>query len=179
MWYSLCLHLRQCCCRPFRRRWRTLLPYWRRHRAVIYDGLSRRQSAHNRRQRRSQDFCLGGTRYIFRHLSGSRPHSVGGGVAEMLRDLRASDQIQWGGGVVANIFPVNKSITFPRFRDILFYIFGPPADDPPFMETHGNSGTLPRSAYTFKPRNNINLFRKKTFTKSLGGMTPLPPWLRH
>ena len=31
-------------------------------------------------QRRSQDFGLGGaTRYIFCHLSGSRPHSVGGG----------------------------------------------------------------------------------------------------
>ena len=30
VWYSvLCLHRRQCCCRPFRRRWRTLLPYWR------------------------------------------------------------------------------------------------------------------------------------------------------
>ena len=37
------------------------------------------------------------------------------------------------------------------------------------------------SAYTFKPRNDINSFRKKTFNKSLGGaMAPLaPPWLRH
>ena len=42
------------------------------------------------------------------------------------------------------------------------------------MDTRGNSGTLPMSAYTFKPRNNINSFRKKTFTKSLGG--PWPPW---
>ena len=44
-------------------------------------------------------FWGGATRYIFRHLSGSRP-------------------LQWGGGVVADIFPVDKSITFPRFRDI-------------------------------------------------------------
>ena len=29
VWYSLRLHLHQCCCRPFRRRWHTLLPYWR------------------------------------------------------------------------------------------------------------------------------------------------------
>ena len=29
VWYSVWLHRRQCCCRPFRRRWRTLLPYWR------------------------------------------------------------------------------------------------------------------------------------------------------
>ena len=40
------------------------------------------------------------TRYIFRHLSGSRPHSV-------------------GGGVVADIFPASKSITFTRFLGIL------------------------------------------------------------
>ena len=29
VWYSLCLHRRQCCCQPFRRRGRTLLPYCR------------------------------------------------------------------------------------------------------------------------------------------------------
>ena len=44
------------------------------------------------------------------------------------------------------------------------------------MDTRGNSGTLFMSAYTFKPRTNINSFREKTFTKSLGGaMAPLPP----
>ena len=75
-------------------------------------------------------------------------------------------QIQWG-GVVAEIVPVDKSITFPRFRDI----FGPPADHPPFVDTSANSGSLSSSAYTFKPRNNINSFQKKTFTKSLGGAT--------
>ena len=49
------------------------------------------------------------------------------------------------------------------------------------MDTHANSGTLSRSAYTFKPRNNIDSFQKKTFTKSLGGPWPPcpPPWLRH
>ena len=86
-----------------------------------------------------------------------------------------------GGGVVAEVFPVHKSITFPRFRDIFFTFFGPPADHPPFVDIHGNSGTLPTSAYAFKPRNNINSFREKTFTESLGGHGPRapPPWLRH
>ena len=43
------------------------------------------------------------------------------------------------------------------------------------MDTHANSGTIHRSAYTFKPRNNINSFQKKTLTKSLGGGA-WPPW---
>ena len=48
------------------------------------------------------------------------------------------------------------------------------------MDTHGNSGTLPRSANALKPRNNINSFQKKTFTNSFGGAwPPCPPWLRH
>ena len=81
-----------------------------------------------------------------------------------------------GGGVVAEIFPVNKSLTFPRFRDI----FGAFSGHLPIIRRlwtlAENSGTLPMSAYTFKPRNNINSFRKKTFTKSLGGaMAPLAP----
>ena len=49
---------------------------------------------------------------------------------------------------------------------------GTPADHPPFMDTHADSGTLPRSAYTFKARNNINSFQNKTFAKSLGGHGP-------
>ena len=55
-------------------------------------------------------------------------------------------------------------------------ISGGPGDHPPFMETRGNSGTLGRSAYTFKECNNINSLEKKTFTKSLGGAWP--PWPR-
>ena len=44
-----------------------------------------------------------------------------------------SDSVGGGGGVVADIFPVNKSISLPRFPDI----FGTFSDHPPFMDTHG------------------------------------------
>ena len=119
------------------------------------------------RQRRSHDFFFGGaTRYIFVTSPGADRIQWGGVVAEIFRDLNYRIGFGGGGGVA----DVNKSITFPRFRDI----FGPPADHQPFMDTRGNSGTLPMSACTFKPRNNINSFRIKTFTKSLGG--PWPPW---
>ena len=70
-----------------------------------------------------------------------------------------------GGGGSSRNFPVQKSITFPRFREIV----GPPAAHPPFMVTHGNSGTLPASAYTFKPRNNINSFQEKNIYQKFGG----------
>ena len=50
-----------------------------------------------------------------------------------------------------------------------------PADHPPFMDTHGYSGRLARSPYTFKERNNINSLQKKTFTKSWGAWPPGPP----
>ena len=41
----------------------------------------------------------GATRYIFRHLFGSRPHSVGGGVvAENFRDLNYRIRFSGGGG---------------------------------------------------------------------------------
>ena len=46
----------------------------------------------------------------------------------------------------------------------LVYISGGPGDHPPFLETHANSGTLGRSAYTFKGRNNINSLEKKQGT---------------
>ena len=92
----------------------------------------------------------------------------GGVVAEIFRDLNYQIAFSEGGG--------GSSRNFSRYT-----IFGPPADHPPFMDTRGNSGTLPMSAYTFKPCNNINSFRKKHFTKSLGGPWPPwpPPWLRH
>ena len=67
-----------------------------------------------RRQRRSQDFCLGGPPGTFFVISpGSRPHSVGGGgvVAEIFRDLVYPVRFS-GGGVVAEIFRVNKSVAF-------------------------------------------------------------------
>ena len=61
-----------------------------------------------------------------------------------------------------------------------FDISGKPGDHPSFLETHGNSGTLGTSAYTFKERNNINsLERKNHLTKVWGGMAPVAPWLRH
>ena len=55
------------------------------------------------------------------------------------------------------------------------YISGAPADHPPFLDTHGNSGILGRSAYSFKERNNINSLEKKPFTKRLGGHDPHGP----
>ena len=71
-------------------------------------------------QRRSQDFCLGGaTRYIFRHLSGSRPHSVGGVVAKCFRDL--SYRIRFGGGGGSSkqtFFPLANQSHSPRFLGI-------------------------------------------------------------
>ena len=80
-----------------------------------------------------------------------------------------------GGGSSRNCsrYKINH---IPSIPGHFWYIFGPPANHPPFMDTRGNSGTLPMSAYTFRPRNNINSFRKKTFTKRLGGaMAPLAP----
>ena len=54
-------------------------------------------------------------------LRGSRPHSVGGGggSSRNFRYLGCRIGFSGGGGVVAEIFPVNRSMTFPRFRDIL------------------------------------------------------------
>ena len=65
------------------------------------------------RQRRSQDFGLGGPPGTFSVISpGSRPHSVGGGggvVAGIFRDLVYPVRFSGGGGggVVAEIFPVS------------------------------------------------------------------------
>ena len=55
------------------------------------------------KQRRSQDFCLGGgTRPMppgtFCVISGSRPDSVGGGVEELFRDLHNRTRFGGGGG---------------------------------------------------------------------------------
>ena len=47
--------------------------------------------------------------------------------------------------------------------------------DPPFVETHGNSGTLDRSAYAFKERNNINSLQKKNIYQKFGGHGPRAP----
>ena len=152
-------------------------------------------------QRRSQDFFLGGaTRYIFVTSPGAdRIQWGGGGSSRNFPWSQLPDRIQWG-GVVAEIFrDLSYRIGFsggegsirnfsrwqikhiPSIPGHFLYIFGPPAALSPFMDTHGNSGTLPMSAYTFNPRNNINSFPKKTFTKSLGGPWPPwpPPWLRH
>ena len=126
-------------------------------------------------------FVWGGPPGTFSVISpGADRIQWGGVVAEIFRDLNYRVEFSGGGGVVAEIFPVNKSITFHRFRDILGTFWGHLRITRRLWKTHENSGTLPRSAYTFKPRNNINSVRKKTFTKSLGGgMAPLAPWLRH
>ena len=66
----------------------------------------------------------------FSVISRSRPGSLG------------------GGGVVADFFSVaagkdqSNSLNYGRFLDIS----GRPGDHPPFLETHGNSGRLGRSA---------------------------------
>ena len=81
-----------------------------------------------------------------------------------------------GGGGSGRIFfpvPAGKDQSQSLNYAIIFYISGRPADHPPFLETHGPSGRLGRSAYTFKQRNNISSLQKKTFNKSLGG--PWPP----
>ena len=58
---------------------------------------------------------------IFRDLNYRIGFSGGGGVvAEIFRDLNYRVGFSGGGGgVVADIFPVNGSITFPRFLDIV------------------------------------------------------------
>ena len=94
-----------------------------------------------------------------------------GGSSRNFPRSQLPDWIQWGGGGVAEIFPVNKSLTFPRFRDIFLAFSGHLRIIRRLWTLPENSGTLHMSAYTFKPRNNINSFRKTTFTKSLGG-----PW---
>ena len=87
-----------------------------------------------------------------------------------------ADQIRWGaGGGLAEFFPVaadkhqSNSLNSGTFLDIS----GAPGDHPPFMETHGNSGRLGRSAYTSNERNNINSLEKKNIYQKFGG--PWPP----
>ena len=79
---------------------------------------------------------------------------------------------------MAEICPVapgtdqSNSLHSGTFSDIS----GAPGDHTPFMETHGNSGTLGTSAYTFKERNNIDSLQKKTFTQKVWGtMAPVAP----
>ena len=82
-----------------------------------------------------------------------------------------ADQFQWGGGVVASFFPVaagrdlSNSLKSGAFSDIS----RAPADHPPFMDTRGNSGTVGRSAYTFKERNHINSLQKNYIYQKFGG----------
>ena len=99
----------------------------------------------------------------------------GGVVAEIFRDLNYRIGFSGGGGSSRNVPP--KQINhIPSIPAHFWYIFGPPPYHPPFMDTRGNSGTLPMSDYTFKPRNNINSFRKKNIYQNFGGgMAPLAP----
>ena len=83
---------------------------------------------------------------------------------------------------MADIFPVtasddqSDSLNSGTFLDVS----GAPGGHPPFVDTHGNSGRLGRSAYSKNVRTSIHR-RKKIFTKSWGGVAwpPWPPWLRH
>ena len=109
------------------------------------------------RQRRSQDFFLGGgaTRYIF---------------VTPLREPTAFS----GGGVVTEIFPVSKSITFPRFRDIFGTFSGHLRIVRRFMDIAEIQGRFP-CLLTHSNHVTTSIHSgKKTFNKSLGG--PWPPW---
>ena len=79
-----------------------------------------------------------------------------------------------GGGVVAEFFSVHKSVTFPRFRDILAAFSG-------HLRINRRLWTLTQIQAHFPGllahSNHVTTSihsRKKTFTKSLGA-----PWLRH
>ena len=111
----------------------------------------------------------GGGVEIFRHLH-QRTRFAGGGVVAAEISVGpyfpVANPIQWGGrggGVVGEFFPVaaGKDQSNSLNSGTFFDISGTPADHPPFMETHGNSGRLGRPAYTFKERNNINSMEKK------------------
>ena len=73
----------------------------------------------------------------------------------------APDSVRGGSG--RSFFPVVAGKNQSKYLNSVnfFYISGRPADHPPFQETHGNSGTLDRPAYTFKDRNNINSLQRK------------------
>ena len=122
-------------------------------------------------------FFWGGHPVHFRHLSWSRPYSVGGGGSS--RNVPCSqlpDRIQWGGGggVVAEIFPLNKSITFPRFRDIFGTFSGHLRIIRRLWTLAEIQGHFPcLLAHSNHVTTSIHS-GKKTFTKSLGG--PWPPW---
>ena len=96
------------------------------------------------KQRVSQDFCLGGPPGTFSIIS------LGAG------------RIQWGWGVVAEIFPVDKSTTFPRFREVFGALTEIQAHFPALL-THSNHVTT------------SNHSRKKHLPKVWGAMAPLAP----
>ena len=80
-----------------------------------------------------------------------------------------------GGGEWENVFPVaaGKDQSQSLNYSSIFYVSGRPADHPPFLETHGHSGRLGRSAYAFKQRNNISSLQKKNIYQKFGG--PMAP----
>ena len=85
-----------------------------------------------------------------------------------------ADQIQWGGGVVAEIIFQVPADQLNSLRSGTF------SGHLPFVDTHATSGRLGRSAYTFKGRNDINSLREKNIYQKFGGgaWPPWPPWLR-
>ena len=77
---------------------------------------------------------------------------------------------------MAEMFPVTAGENQSHYLDSAKFwdISAAPGGHPPFMDTHGNSGSLGRSAYTFKERNNINSLEKKNIYQTFGGAWP--PW---
>ena len=102
----------------------------------------------------------------------------GGVVAEIFRDLNYRIRFSGGGGV-AEIFPVDKSITFPRFRDIFFTFSG-------HLRITRRVWTLTEIKAHFPAllshSNHVTTSvhsRKEHLTKVWGGMAPLATPLSH
>ena len=79
-----------------------------------------------------------------------------------------ADQIQWGGGVVAEIFrDLHKRNTFAGGGGVVAYIF--------FSgNSRSKSSKLPHFRQIFEERNNINSLQKKNIYQKFGGVWP--PW---
>ena len=106
-------------------------------------------------------YCIGVATYSVTGAVGSlngvaRIFFLGGPPGTFSVISPGTDRIQWGRGGSSRNFSRKLINPIPSIPGHFFDIFGPPADHPPFVNTHANSGTLPRSAYTFEPRNNIN-----------------------
>ena len=112
-------------------------------------------------QRRSQDFFLGGaTRYIFRHLSGSRPPTA--------------DRVQWGGGGSSRNFSRYQINHIPSILGLFFTFSGRLRVTRRLWTLTEIHGHFPR-LLTHSNHVTASLHSAKNkLTKVWGG--PWPPW---